>query len=114
PLWQPCGVVQLALSEKEESRQQRFMAHHPLPKTLVSASEAPDALAGVPTAAAQGLFYPQAGWVQPKRLCEQLLQHPGITLRHGEATALHATPAGWQITLANGDTLAADQVVIAT
>ncbi|WP_438887723.1 FAD-dependent oxidoreductase, partial [Bacillus cereus group sp. BC330] len=61
-----------------------------------------------------GLFYPQAGWVQPKRLCEQLLQHPGITLRHGEATALHATPAGWQITLANGDTLAADQVVIAT
>lgn len=117
PLWQPCGVLQLALSDKEATRQQRFMANHPLPESVVSAqNDALSKLAGVPVFAAHGLFYPQAGWVQPKKLCEQLLQHANITLRQGDVSALQqASPAAqWQIVLASGETLQADQVVIAT
>ncbi len=120
PLWQPCGVLQLALSDKEANRQQRFMANHPLPESAVSAqSDALSSLAGVPVSAAHGLYYPQAGWVQPKKLCEQLLQHPNITLRQGEVSALQQTQqaaktAQWQVTLAHGETLQADHVVVAT
>lgn len=120
PLWQPCGVLQLALSDKEVKRQQRFMANHPLPASVVSAQgSALSRLTGVPVSAAHGLFYPQAGWVQPKKLCEQLLKHAHITLRQGEVSALqHTQPtaqtAQWQVTLASGETLHADQVVVAT
>ncbi len=120
PLWQPCGVLQLALSDKEANRQQRFMANHPLPESVMSAqSDALSELAGVPVSAAHGLFYPQAGWVQPKKLCEQLLQHANITLRQGDVSELQqaqqaSQTAQWQVTLASGETLQADHVVVAT
>ncbi|UXZ54762.1 bifunctional tRNA (5-methylaminomethyl-2-thiouridine)(34)-methyltransferase MnmD/FAD-dependent 5-carboxymethylaminomethyl-2-thiouridine(34) oxidoreductase MnmC [Halomonas sp. 7T] len=117
PLWQPCGVLQLALSDKEATRQQRFMANHPLPASVVSAqTDALSSLAGVPVSAAHGLFYPQAGWVQPKRLCEQLLQHPNITLRQVEVSELRQAYKApqWRVVLTSGETLQADQVVIAT
>lgn len=119
PLWQPCGVVQLALSDKEASRQRRFMAHHPLPASVVSAHTGTtlSELAGVPVSASQGLYYPQAGWARPKRLCEQWLQHARITVQQGDVTGLAQTSEQtprWQVTLANGERLQADHVVIAT
>ncbi|MDW0358598.1 bifunctional tRNA (5-methylaminomethyl-2-thiouridine)(34)-methyltransferase MnmD/FAD-dependent 5-carboxymethylaminomethyl-2-thiouridine(34) oxidoreductase MnmC [Halomonas venusta] len=114
PLWQPCGVVQLALSDKEAVRQQRFMARHPLPESVVSAQiEALGELAGVPITAAHGLFYPQAGWVRPKLLCKQLLQHANITMHQGEVTTLQPDSKAWQVVLASGETLTADHVVVA-
>ncbi|WFE71093.1 bifunctional tRNA (5-methylaminomethyl-2-thiouridine)(34)-methyltransferase MnmD/FAD-dependent 5-carboxymethylaminomethyl-2-thiouridine(34) oxidoreductase MnmC [Halomonas sp. M1] len=114
PLWQPCGVVQLALSDKEAARQQRFMAGHPLPETVVSAQrEALSELSGVPVSADHGLFYPQAGWVQPKRLCERLLEHANITLYEGEASALHQEGSQWQVEMASGNSVSADHVVVA-
>ncbi|WP_404376920.1 bifunctional tRNA (5-methylaminomethyl-2-thiouridine)(34)-methyltransferase MnmD/FAD-dependent 5-carboxymethylaminomethyl-2-thiouridine(34) oxidoreductase MnmC [Vreelandella aquamarina] len=118
PLWQPCGVLQLALSDKEANRQQRFMANHPLPESVVSSkTNALGELADVPVSASQGLYYPQAGWVQPKKLCEQWLQHANITLHQGEVTELRQTAqvaGAWQVALASGETLQADHVVIAT
>ncbi|TNH19736.1 bifunctional tRNA (5-methylaminomethyl-2-thiouridine)(34)-methyltransferase MnmD/FAD-dependent 5-carboxymethylaminomethyl-2-thiouridine(34) oxidoreductase MnmC [Halomonas sp. BL6] len=119
PLWQPCGVVQLALSDKEATRQRRFMAHHPLPASVVSAhtDTTLSELAGVPVSASQGLYYPQAGWARPKRLCEQWLQHPRITVQQGDVTGLAQTSEQtprWQVALANGERLQADHVVIAT
>ncbi|MBR2514162.1 MAG: bifunctional tRNA (5-methylaminomethyl-2-thiouridine)(34)-methyltransferase MnmD/FAD-dependent 5-carboxymethylaminomethyl-2-thiouridine(34) oxidoreductase MnmC [Halomonas sp.] len=114
PLWQPCGVVQLALSNKEAARQQRFMARHPLPETVVSGqTEALSELSGVPVSADHGLFYPQAGWVRPKRLCEQLLEHANITLYEGDATALHQDGSQWQVEMASGNSVSADHVVVA-
>ncbi|TVP44385.1 MAG: bifunctional tRNA (5-methylaminomethyl-2-thiouridine)(34)-methyltransferase MnmD/FAD-dependent 5-carboxymethylaminomethyl-2-thiouridine(34) oxidoreductase MnmC [Halomonas sp.] len=116
PLWQPCGVVQLATSDKEARRQQRFMQQHPLPSEVVSALETPELTeaAGVPIHAAHGLFYPQAGWVKPKALCEHLLCQPGISVHQGEASSLTRLARGWQLQLADGSTLEADQVVIAS
>lgn len=114
PLWQPSGVVQLALGDKEISRQQRFMARHSLPEAVVSAhTHTLGELAGVPVSAEHGLVYPQAGWVRPKLLCEQLLKHTNITLHQGEVTELQQYGSAWQIALANGETLQADHVVVA-
>jgi tRNA 5-methylaminomethyl-2-thiouridine biosynthesis bifunctional protein len=117
-LWQPSGVVQLALSEKEAARQRRFGEHHPLPDELVRGLDhtALNREAGVEIAAAQGLFYPQAGWVRPAALCEHLLAQPGITLTLGEVSTLERDEDGdgWRVALADGTAISADQVVIAS
>ncbi|KKN97658.1 hypothetical protein LCGC14_0154700 [marine sediment metagenome] len=115
-LWQPCGVVQLASSDKEARRQQRFMQQHPLPTEVVTALENPalTETAEISIDVPHGLYYSQAGWVRPKVLCEHLLQQPGITLRLGEVSSLSQRENGWQLTLADGSTLAANQVVIAS
>jgi len=115
-LWQPSGVVQLALSEKEAARQRRFCEHHPLPAELVRGLDhaALNDKAGIAVPAAQGLFYPQAGWVRPAALCNHLLSQPGITLTLGEARALERKEDGWRVTLADAASINADQVVIAS
>jgi tRNA 5-methylaminomethyl-2-thiouridine biosynthesis bifunctional protein len=121
PLWQPCGVVQLANSDKEARRQQRFIDQHPLPIEVVTAMENPalSDTAAISIDAPHGLFYPLAGWVRPKALCEHLLSLPGVTLQQGDVTSLTRSDLthsdnGWQLHLADGSTLDADQVVIAS
>jgi len=114
-LWQPCGVLQLATSDKEQRRQTRFLAHHPLPESVVRGVSPTTAsrLAGTPIDH-PGLDYPQAGWVRPAALCARLAAQPGIRIRRGEVVALQRNAAAWSLTLADGERLGADQVVIAT
>jgi tRNA 5-methylaminomethyl-2-thiouridine biosynthesis bifunctional protein len=115
-LWQPCGVVQLAGSDKEARRQQRFIEQHPLPSEVVTGliNPALGEAATMPIDAAHGLVYPQAGWVRPKALCEHLLTQPGVTCQPGDVSSLTSLENGWQLNLADGSTLKADQVVIAS
>ncbi|MDQ7727935.1 bifunctional tRNA (5-methylaminomethyl-2-thiouridine)(34)-methyltransferase MnmD/FAD-dependent 5-carboxymethylaminomethyl-2-thiouridine(34) oxidoreductase MnmC [Halomonas sp. SpR8] len=115
-LWQPCGVVQLASSDKEAHRQQRFINNHPLPSDVVTCMENPTlaATAGIRVDAPHGLYYPQAGWVRPKALCEHLLSQPGVSVQQGDVTSLTQREGGWQLNLADGSTFEADQVVIAS
>ena len=115
-LWQPCGVVQLASSDKEARRQQRFIEQHPLPPGVVTAMENPalTETAAINISAPHGLYYPQAGWVRPKALCEHLLSQPGISLQQGDVSSLTQRETGWQLNLSDGSTLEADQVVIAS
>ncbi|GEN29715.1 tRNA 5-methylaminomethyl-2-thiouridine biosynthesis bifunctional protein MnmC [Halovibrio variabilis] len=115
-LWQPCGLVQLASSDKEARRQQRFIDQHPLPSEVVTAMENPalTETAAITIEASHGLYYPQAGWVRPKALCEHLLSQPGITLQQGDVSSLTQRESGWLLNLADGSTFEADQVVIAS
>ncbi len=115
-LWQPCGVVQLASSDKEARRQQRFIEQHPLPSEVVTPMENPalTETAEISINASHGLYYPQAGWVRPKALCEHLLNQQGISVQQGDVSSLHQVEDGWQLNLADGSTLKADQVVIAS
>ncbi|MBZ5487232.1 bifunctional tRNA (5-methylaminomethyl-2-thiouridine)(34)-methyltransferase MnmD/FAD-dependent 5-carboxymethylaminomethyl-2-thiouridine(34) oxidoreductase MnmC [Halomonas aquamarina] len=114
-LWQPCGVVQLALDDRETRRQQRFIAQHPLPDNVVRplSDELGDAV-GVAVEARHGLLYPAAGWVRPKALCEHLLQTPSITLEQGSVSRLVREDNAWQLHLEDGRMFEADQVVIAS
>ncbi len=115
-LWQPGGVLQLALNDREAARQRRFSDHHPLPRQLVSRQAQPrlSEEAGMNVAAQQGLFYPGAGWVRPAALCHRLLDHAGITLTYGEACRVERHEDGWQVGLSDGSVLEADQVVVAS
>ncbi|MGY4877453.1 bifunctional tRNA (5-methylaminomethyl-2-thiouridine)(34)-methyltransferase MnmD/FAD-dependent 5-carboxymethylaminomethyl-2-thiouridine(34) oxidoreductase MnmC [Vreelandella aquamarina] len=114
-LWHDCGVLQLALDDKEAARQQRFLDYHSLPDSVMRRRKAVSLsqTAGIDLSAQGGLFYPQAGWVKPRQLCEHLLSSPGIELVRGEVQALQDTGDQWQIQLADGTRIKADQVVIA-
>ncbi|WP_027965929.1 bifunctional tRNA (5-methylaminomethyl-2-thiouridine)(34)-methyltransferase MnmD/FAD-dependent 5-carboxymethylaminomethyl-2-thiouridine(34) oxidoreductase MnmC [Halomonas halocynthiae] len=120
-LWSPCGVLQLANSPREAQRQQRFIAHHPLPESLVAecTSQQAEQKAGV-SVDTGGLDYPLAGWVRPAALCQHLASLPGINLVRATVLALEQKADSWTLHLRDtepqgSERLAyADQVVIAT
>ena len=74
PRWDPCGLLQLARDAREALSQHRSIAALALPPdyaALVTREEAA-AHAGVPVAA-EGIWFPRGGWVQPASLAEALL-----------------------------------------
>lgn len=114
-----CGVLQLAYDSKEAERQRKFLQTRSLPKTLVHAvnAEEASALAGCPQTTG-GLFFPQAGWVDPRALCQAWVKHPGIEHKTLQVTALKRDEKQWQLEgqdhKGNKHMLEAQTVVIAT
>jgi len=107
--WSPSGVLQLATTEQEAKRQQRFLANQQLPETLVKAVNQTQAseLAGTKTSAG-GLFFSRAGWVKPKLLCEHLANSlGGLTLYNKQAVTgltqvnLANEEKAWKVETAN-------------
>lgn len=113
-LWRACGVLQLAMNAKEQARQARFLANHPLPDSVVRGldAETASASAGIEIET-PALDYPNAAWVKPMELCARLAETPGIAFHRGEVTALRRQAIGWTLEMADGETLEADQVIIA-
>lgn len=117
-LWHACGVLQLAFDDKERWRQQRVVDSGVWPPEVVNPLEAESAaeLAGVPLPAG-GLFFRQAGWVSPRRVCEYLLaKHAAVQLvNNTEVLRLEPGSTGWRILGADGTLIAcSDAVVLAT
>jgi tRNA 5-methylaminomethyl-2-thiouridine biosynthesis bifunctional protein len=96
--WDPCGVLQLARDAKEESSQRSALGLPPEYAQYVRREEA-SAHAGVPVAA-PGLWFPQAGWIQPRSLVDALLGECGTRLRVHFGRELSKLPNGTVI-LAN-------------
>ena len=103
--WDPCGVLQLARNEREAESQAASIAALGLPPDyaqLVSAAEA-SRHAGVPVTAG-GLWFPQAGWIQPRSLVDALLSACGPRLTRRFSSAMKAMPEGLTIlATATGD-----------
>src|SRR4051812_24265045 len=80
--WDQCGALQLSRNEKEHASQLTAIAALGLPPEyaqLVGREEA-SAHAGVPVSAG-GLWFPQAGWMEPRSLVEALLSACGARLK---------------------------------
>lgn len=95
--WSSCGVLQLAFNDKEQQRQAELAAH--FPETLLHPVNAEQAsqLAGIELDKG-GLFFPEAGWVNPPALCQLLIQHPLITLKTSQqAVTLTQHDQEWQV-----------------
>lgn len=108
--WSPSGVLQLATSEREAKRQQKFLTNQQLPETLVTAVNKTQAseLTGSATAAG-GLFFPRAGWVKPKALTLHLANSfNNLTLYNNQAVTgltqvnLANEEKAWQLETAKG------------
>lgn len=80
--WDPCGVLQLARNDKEEASQRASIAALALPPEYAqyATREQASKHAGVPVSA-PGLWFPEAGWVQPRSLVEAQLE--GVRVRYG-------------------------------
>ncbi len=81
-IWDLCGMLQLATTEKEVQRQNALIREKHYPASLIRAVDPAEAsdIAGQ-TTPHPGLYIPDAGWVSPVRLCNYLLQHPNIQCR---------------------------------
>lgn len=108
-----CGVLQLAHCESEqqlhEQLREKFSAAAELVQ-FVDAAQA-TAIAGVPLNQS-ALYFPKAGWINPRKLCESLTDHPAIrVITDCAALALEKVDDNWQIN--NNPELRAPVVIIA-
>jgi len=112
--WRACGVLQLALDEKTRTRQ-RELIELGLAASIVRQVDRAEAmtLAGL-VLPAGGLYFPDAGWVQPGALVHALAAHPGIEVRTAvEVEALERDANGvWRV-LGARDVLGSAPVVVA-
>lgn len=110
--WHPCGILQLATGNQAGLAE--ALRGQALPADVVRALT-PDeatAMAGIPVTH-RALFYPRAGWLDARRYCRQLLQHPGIRLlEQAEVVALARQAGGWQLRGPHDELLAEAPVVI--
>lgn len=116
PLASICGVLQLALNEKEVRRQQQLSETSLYPDSFLQAVTATEAslLMGA-TTPHSGLFFPQAGWVAPADYCRFLLNHPRIDCHFNQAitTLVQDSQHQWTVHSASSSYRAA-YVVICT
>jgi len=99
PVWDECGVLQLARDAKEEAAQRAAIAAlAPPPEFAQYASrEAASQHAGVPIAAS-GLWFPTSGWIKPASLIAAQIRAAGARLdaRYGsEVTRLAFRDGIW-------------------
>lgn len=101
--WSSCGgktgVLQLAHSESEqllhELLREKFSQADEL-VTFVDAATASD-IAGVPLTHS-AVYFPQAGWINPRALCAALVEHPNIdVIAHCDAQGLDHDGQHWRI-----------------
>lgn len=109
--WDRCGVLQLARDARESRSQQRAAARLPAEFSQYVTREEASRHAGVPVTEG-GLWFPAAGWIQPRSLVEaqldacgsRLTRNFGVDVRHvpdapvtilansAEAATLHRVP----------------------
>ena len=100
--WDPCGVLQLARDGKEEQSQRKALAALGLPAEYAqhASAEEASAHAGVPLAAS-GVWFPRAGWIQPRSLVQAQLAACGDRLSMKYSTEVKALPESAVVILAN-------------
>lgn len=85
-----CGVLQLACQEKTVQLHDQLSQRHGK-QTLFSPLNAQQAseISGIDLPFG-GLFFPQAGWINPAKLCQWLTEHPNIdVVLNSSANQLH-------------------------
>jgi tRNA 5-methylaminomethyl-2-thiouridine biosynthesis bifunctional protein len=110
----PCGVLQLAFTEQIAERQRKILSRTDYPTDFVRAVDRQQAneLAGVETDCG-GLYFPQAGWAQPRALVNSLIATSGAQLHlNSRVDDLSHTGSGWQLRV-NDEVHAFDHVVLA-
>ncbi|MGH1462424.1 MAG: bifunctional tRNA (5-methylaminomethyl-2-thiouridine)(34)-methyltransferase MnmD/FAD-dependent 5-carboxymethylaminomethyl-2-thiouridine(34) oxidoreductase MnmC [Neptuniibacter sp.] len=112
-IWNQSGVIQLATNDKERKRQQSCMDGEYYPESLVSLKSNKELteLAGVDIQHS-GLYFPKAGWVSPKDLCQQLSSHENIDIIQAEVISLEYRANQWSLVANDNKQYSATHVVI--
>ncbi len=94
-----CGLLQLALHEKEVKRFQQVVTDGAYPAEVVQGVSQEEAteLAGT-ECAGPALYFPDAGWVSPAKFSRALCDHPNIQLKRLEPVEkIQTTVDGWRV-----------------
>ncbi|WP_257279999.1 bifunctional tRNA (5-methylaminomethyl-2-thiouridine)(34)-methyltransferase MnmD/FAD-dependent 5-carboxymethylaminomethyl-2-thiouridine(34) oxidoreductase MnmC [Endozoicomonas sp. ISHI1] len=104
-LWQQSGVVQLAINEKVRKRHQDLANHFPTDFLSFLSSHELSKVAGLPLEH-DGLYFPNAGWVNPALFCQTLAKHDNINVvSNTRLESLDYTSDGWTLNLLSNDAL---------
>lgn len=109
-----CGVLQLAYNDAEQAAQQQLRARFEKAEHLVQFVDATQAsaIAGVPLPHS-GLYFPNAGWLDPRAVCRALLEHPNIEPLNGiDVDQLQYHNQQWRALDAEGKQLAGAPVAV--
>lgn len=108
-----CGVLQLAHCESEQQLHEQLREKFSAADALVQFVDAAQAstIAGVKLSQS-ALYFPNAGWINPRKLCETLTDHPAIhVVTDCAALTMEYSDDHWQIN--NNPNLRAPVVIIA-
>lgn len=111
---QQCGVLHLANDEKEQELHGALHSKYAHAKKLVEFVDGAQASELIGSATAfSGIFFKEAGWIDPRALCELLVEHPRIRMKNNcRVQALEKEESEWKLRTSTGD-LFAPNVVIA-
>ncbi len=110
--YQQCGVLQLAFNERERKRIGAAINEYPELVDEVDKLTASE-LSGI-SIENDGMFIPQAGWLNPASFCEALTKHPNIKKQtNTEALRIEKISQGWQVASKNGMIAEASNLIIA-
>jgi tRNA 5-methylaminomethyl-2-thiouridine biosynthesis bifunctional protein len=120
PLWKnigdQCGVLQLAYKNSEAELHELLTAKFANADPLVEfvSAEKASQLAGI-SLTQSGLFFPQAGWIDPRKLCAHLVDHPNIQVEYNfHVSQLNQAENNWQVESATSGIERAPVVIIAS
>jgi tRNA 5-methylaminomethyl-2-thiouridine biosynthesis bifunctional protein len=92
--WDQCGLLQLARDEREGASQQKSVAGLPPEYAQATTREEASAHAG-------GLWFPEAGWIDPTSLVEAQLEACGAKLKRSYGKEVRQLPGDRLVILAN-------------
>lgn len=115
--WHPCGVLQLSWTSEESLRHQRILERYDFPEsfcrhcTIDETSEISGANCN-----SGGLYFPNSGWLSPKALSREILQHPRIQTQYNcNVEGIHFDQATNQWTaISRGEEMRADSIILCT
>ena len=112
-----CGVLQLAMSEKESIKQNAIVNSGDYSSDVVSIKSPEQASQIASTLIAhQALYFPRAGWVQPRAFCRKLTEHSNIklTLSTSITSLAQDDDNRWTVVDHNNQRHTADIVIVAS
>jgi tRNA 5-methylaminomethyl-2-thiouridine biosynthesis bifunctional protein len=98
--WDQCGLLQLARDEREATSQMKAVDGLPPEYAQAATRGEASAHAGVPVAAG-GIWYPEAGWIDPRSLVHAQLEACGAKLKRNFGSELRRLPEDRIVILAN-------------
>jgi len=98
--WDQCGLLQLARDEREAGSQRRAVEGLPPEYAQAVTREEASAHASVPLAAG-GIWFPEAGWIDPRSLVEAQLEACGNRLKRSFGKEMENLPDDRLVILAN-------------
>ncbi len=111
-----CGTLQLAYKHSEADLHELLKAKFAHTDQLVEfvSAEMASQLAGI-SLAQSGLFFPQAGWIDPRKLCAYLVDHPNIQVEYDfQVSQLSCIENNWLVKSDKDGSQTAPVVIIAS